>query len=1047
MRNKFTNKLALAFGALLMAAGVNSIKAQAGAALNFVAPTNSVVLPQAISTNSLVGRTKITVEAWIKPTTVAGNGCVVSNYSTPSNQMQFLMRRNGSGILFWVGPGNAPAYSGVITAVNTVTAGVWQHVAGVYDGTVASVYINGIFSASATTASNYTFATTTNSIVIGSNAVPESFDGDIDEVRIWNTTRTQCEINTYKNCEIPSNATNLVANYHFNQGTAATNNTTVTTLIDATSNAFTGTLSTFVLTGATSNWVTPGGVVSGFTTTGSCPQAEALQFDGANDNVSIAQPMTSDFTIEYWMKTTQTAATGAQWYSGAGIVDGEIAGVTNDLGTSLLGSKLGFGIGNPDITIQSVSNVNTGVWTHVAATWKQSTGVMKLYINGVLESTGTSATAARTAATNMKLGSLNTAVNFYNGYLDEVRIWNVERTQCEINTYKNCEIPSTAAGLVSNYHFNQGLASYLNSTVTTLTDLSASANTGTLSNFGLNGNTSNWIAPGGVVSGFTTALAPPSLTVSANPALSTCQNNTLVLTASGASTYTWTGGVTNAVAFSATASTIYTVNATVAATGCTATAVANVTANACPGAALSMDGSNDYVNVGNNITNSLVATNKITLEAWVKPRTTSGNGAIVSNYGTNGPPVQFILRRDGGNFTFFTNAAGFVQLTALATVTLNTWTHLAATWDGTVMRYYVNGVPSGSTTNTGSFVASTSQVWIGGETAGPGEFFNGEIDEVRIWNTNRSRCEINTYMNCEIPSNAPNLMANYHFNQGQAFSANATVTALTDATSNALNGTLTNMALTAGNILSNWSSPGGVVSGYTTAVAAPGFTNTALAICAGGSVTLGSTGATSYTWTPSVTNATPFTPTASASYTYAGSNSVTTCSNTAVANVTVNPNPTVTAVSNQTNVICVGQSATLTASGANTYVWNTTATTAVIAISPTVTTAYTVTGTDANGCQNVAVVTQSVSTCSDLQALNSTDALIKVYPNPSSGIFNINTVSETNIEVFDILGNSILKTTILSGDYKLNLSEQSKGLYVVKCTSQGQVKSYRLIKG
>ena len=50
------------------------------------------------------------------------------------------------------------------------------------------------------------------------------------------------------------------------------------------------------------------------------------------------------------------------------------------------------------------------------------------------------------------------------------------------------------------------------------------------------------------------------------------------------------------------------------------------------------------------------------------------------------------------------------------------------------------------------------------------------------------------------------------------------------------------------------------------------------------------------------------------------------------------------------------------------------------------------------------------------------------------------------IEVFDMLGSLIFKTDINAGDYKLNLEEQNKGLYIVKCTSQGQVRSYRLIK-
>jgi hypothetical protein len=151
---ELTKKIAVAFGLLVFTAGFNIMDAQAGAALNFESgsPIDAVVLPQAISNNHLVGGTKITIEAWIRPTTLAGNGIIVSNYTTPNNQLQFLLRRDGSTILFLLGPGNVIAsYSGISTAANTVTNTIWQHVAGVYDGTVASVYINGVLSASNTT--------------------------------------------------------------------------------------------------------------------------------------------------------------------------------------------------------------------------------------------------------------------------------------------------------------------------------------------------------------------------------------------------------------------------------------------------------------------------------------------------------------------------------------------------------------------------------------------------------------------------------------------------------------------------------------------------------------------------------------------------------------------------------------------------------------------------------------------------------------------------------------------------------------------------------
>lgn len=798
---KFTSKIALAFGALLLAAGLNTTKAQTGAALNFDG-TDRVMLPLSISTNSLVGLNQICVEAWAKPISNTGNGIVVGNYASPNPVIQFMLRRDGTSWTFFLGTGNT-TFSQTPLVANSATLNTWQHIAGVFNGTVMTLYINGV--ATSSIATSNTFAVSNNTALIGGIG-GEYFQGDIDEVRIWSVARTKCEINTFMNCEIPSSSTGLLANYHFNQGVAAAANPTVTTLTDFSGNALTGTLTTFALTGPTSNWVTPGGVVSGFTT----------------------------------------------------------------------------------------------------------------------------------------------------------------------------------------------------------------------------------------------ALAPPTLTVAANPALSTCQNNTISLTASGASTYTWSGGVTNAVAFTASATTAYTVNAT-AATGCTASSVANVTTNICPGEALSFDGVNDFVDCGMTITNALKGKDKLTVEAWVYPTQNTVGKSLVGNHQSL---TQFNIQQLTTNqFNFFIGFGSYSATTAVNSVTLNTWHHVVGVFDDTVLKIYLNGVLSSTTAVPATYsldVNCAIPVRIGKSGFG-GEEFKGIIDEVRIWDTVRTQCQIITYKNCEIPTNASHLLVNYHLNQGTAFGANATVTIANDATSSATNGTLTNFALTAGSNNSNWVAPGGVVSGFTTALAAPGYTNSALAVCPGGTVVLGSTNATSYTWTPSITNNAPFTPTASTTYSYVGTNSVSTCSNNAVINVTVIPNPTVTAVTSETNVLCVGQSATLTASGGNTYVWNTTATTAVIAISPTVTTTYTVTGTNANGCSNVATVTQSVSACTGI-ANNANVVALEIYPNPSNGVFNIKATSQVSIEVFDVLGNSILKTEIVSGEYKLNLGEQSKGLYIFKCASQGQVKSYRLIK-
>lgn len=221
----------------------------------------------------------------------------------------------------------------------------------------------------------------------------------------------------------------------------------------------------------------------------------SLNFDGADDYVQIPNSISSAsaFTIEYWMKTTQTGASGSQWFNGNGIVDAEMPGATNDFGTSLVGAKIAFGIGNPDKTILSASDVNTGNWVHVAVVWDGPAGTMNLYINGILEASSTSGVPAanRNAPSTITLGAINTLQNYYNGNIDELHIWNVARSQPDIQSDMNSFV-SPATGLVASYAFDNGVPNADNTGITTITDSSGYHYNGTLHNFSLTGTSSNF---------------------------------------------------------------------------------------------------------------------------------------------------------------------------------------------------------------------------------------------------------------------------------------------------------------------------------------------------------------------------------------------------------------------------------------------------------------------------------------------------------------------------------------------------------------------------
>ena len=80
---------------------------------------------------------------------------------------------------------------------------------------------------------------------------------------------------------------------------------------------------------------------------------------------------------------------------------------------------------------------------------------------------------------------------------------------------------------------------------------------------------------------------------------------------------------------------------------------------------------------------------------------------------------------------------------------LNAWTHLAATYDGTTLRLYVNGVQVGSRAVSGALLTSTGALRIGGNSIW-GEFFQGRIDEVRVHNRALDATEIQTIMNLPL---------------------------------------------------------------------------------------------------------------------------------------------------------------------------------------------------------------------------------------------------------------------------------------------------------
>ena len=159
------------------------------------------------------------------------------------------------------------------------------------------------------------------------------------------------------------------------------------------------------------------------------------------------------------------------------------------------------------------------------------------------------------------------------------------------------------------------------------------------------------------------------------------------------------------------------------------------------GSALSFNGSGNLVTVNDSA--SLDLTTGMTLEAWVYPTGADGSWRDVIYKFDDAYYLDVI----NGTAAFGGTFAPTVYGTALP---LNSWSHVAATYDGTTLRLYVNGIQVNSQPQTGNILTSIHPLQIGGDSF-YGQYFQGRIDEVRIYSVARMQAEIQADMNTPLP--------------------------------------------------------------------------------------------------------------------------------------------------------------------------------------------------------------------------------------------------------------------------------------------------------
>lgn len=236
------------------------------------------------------------------------------------------------------------------------------------------------------------------------------------------------------------------------------------------------------------------------------------------------------------------------------------------------------------------------------------------------------------------------------------------------------------------------------------------------------------------------------------------------------------------------------------------------------GYSVNLDGTNDYVKISGADADNYAITPTFTMEAWVKPSSLSStNTSCITAFSSWSLAsldrgIVFGLKSTGMYFHIWNGSMGiFRNYTIAATISTTEYSHVAITKSGSNLNFYLNGVLLSTQTNCNNYTSTSNlNATIGAEryNASSSKFFNGDIDEVRIWNYAKTMTELKDGMCKKITPLTAGLLTYYRFDE----STGATTS---DQGSVGANGTLTNltMAGTTSNRISS-KAPIGDVSTY-----------------------------------------------------------------------------------------------------------------------------------------------------------------------------------------------------------------------------------------
>ncbi|MGW5154836.1 LamG-like jellyroll fold domain-containing protein [Nonomuraea wenchangensis] len=482
---------------------------------------------------------------------------------------------------------------------------------------------------------------------------------------------------------------------------------------------------------------------------------KALSFNGSSSMVTVAHAaslrLTTGMTLSAWVNPT--TVTGTAWRS---VVTKELSasGASYALYAANGGTvPSGWVQTDPEssATADGLSPLPVNGWSHLALTYDGA--ALRLFVNGQqIDQTALSGSLYDDGSP-LRIGGNVVWSEYFSGLIDEVRIYNRAQSAAEIQTDMTTPIggaapPDTQAPTAPGSLTATGGPGSAQLTWTASTD-----------NVGVTGYRVHRSTTPGFTPSAANQVGSVTATTFADGGLAAGTYYYRVLATDAAGNLSPSSNEVSAAVTAPPATpglvAAYGMNEGAGTTvgdssgkNNTGAGTDTTWANGKHGKALSFNGTSSWVTVPH--AQSLRLTNALTLSAWVRPATVDAWRTVLMKENAFGPAYGLYAAYDGAPLGWLQNATTFKTVVGDDPLPINQWSHLAVTYNGTIITLYLNGTQIDQTPMTGNLADDGGVLRLGGNNIWLDEFYSGLIDEVRIYNRVQTAAEIQADMNAPI---------------------------------------------------------------------------------------------------------------------------------------------------------------------------------------------------------------------------------------------------------------------------------------------------------